>query len=81
MLLGAAPGCADVGWLAGFSAPLGNERGEGFVGELLKGLATGKDGVAPFGIDPKLHCDSASHAFFLTMPTHALPCLFGGREI
>ena len=65
----------------GFPAPPGHEQAKGFIGGFLNRVPTGKDGVAPFCLDPDFHCNPALITLLLTVSAHTLPRLFGGCEL
>ena len=82
MLLGALRACAALTrGLSGFSAPPGHEQGESFIGGFLNRTPTGKDGVAPFRLDPDFHGNPALITLLLTVSAYTLPRLFGGCEL
>ena len=80
----AAAACAALtrGLLAGGSAPLGHEQGEGFIGSILE-CASFHDGFVPPGVDPDLGNNAASFALSFAqslLPLTGLGCWIKRRR-
>ena len=77
----AAAACAALtrGLLAGLSAPLGHEQGEGFIGRILE-RASFQDGFVPISIDPDLGDNAASFALLFAQSAQTFAVLSRGIE-